>query len=307
MKKSSCEGMVSQNFPLITDVDDFRLTYIANCAFNSFLCYNVFMFKIVTIHALRKTSSLPRTLKTLLLSLAVSDVGVGLLAEPFYISLLVNWLQEKAPSCNAFKVFEMVMGLFPIASFLGVVAVSADRFLAIQFHLKYQELVTHKRVVAVVTSIWFFSVSFSFIGLWVPPGIKFISFCVGGVVGFLLTTMTYLKIYLVVRRHKNQIQTLQVQHLTQPSATQSFPSLRKSAVGMFYVYVVFWICYLPFIVCSAAVQTANSPSIAWKRFFLFSYVLEYLNSSLNPVIYCWKMRHVRHAVIDTLRKIFCLT
>ena len=30
--------------------------------------------------------------------------------------------------------------------------------------------------------------------------------------------------------------------------------------------------------------------------------LMYLNSYLNPVIYCWKMRTVRHAIMDLLRK-----
>ena len=48
------------------------------------------MSNIVTIHAIRKTSSLPKTLKTLVLSLAVSDVGVGLLVQPLYISLLAK-------------------------------------------------------------------------------------------------------------------------------------------------------------------------------------------------------------------------
>ncbi len=158
--KSSCketlDSLVTQNFPLISEVDDFRPTYIANinCASNSFLCFNVFMFNIITIHAVRTTSSLPKTLKTLLVSLAVSDVGVGLAVQPLYTSLLVNWLQEETPSCSTYLVFDMILTLFPVASFLGVVAVSVDRFLAIQFHLRYQELVTHKRVVAIVILIW---------------------------------------------------------------------------------------------------------------------------------------------------------
>ena len=47
---------------------------------------------IATIYALRKVSSLPQTLKTLLLSLAVSDVGVGLLGQPLYILTLIGIL-----------------------------------------------------------------------------------------------------------------------------------------------------------------------------------------------------------------------
>ena len=56
--------------------------------------------------------------------------------------------------CSIHKAFNFITNFFSVASYLGVVAVSVDRFLAIHFHLRYQELVTHKRVVAVVISIW---------------------------------------------------------------------------------------------------------------------------------------------------------
>jgi len=38
---------------------------------------------------------------------------------------------------------------------------SNDRFLAVHLHMRYQELMTHKRAVAVIISIWVFSVSIS--------------------------------------------------------------------------------------------------------------------------------------------------
>ena len=61
----------------------------------------------------------------------------------------------------------MVSVLFWLISFFGVVAVSVDRFLAIHLHLRYQELVTHKRVVSVVILIWVFSVLISLMIWWV--------------------------------------------------------------------------------------------------------------------------------------------
>ena len=165
------------------------------------------MFNIVTIHAIRKTSSLPKTLRTLLLSLAVSDVGVGLLGQPIFVSMLVKWLQQNNPGCNTYKVFFFTGHLFSSASFLGVVGVSLDRFLAIYLHLRYQELVTHKRVVVVVILIWVWSFA-SFLVMWVSHNIFSLIIAVNGIVGFLLTTKVYIRIYLVVRRHRNQIQAL---------------------------------------------------------------------------------------------------
>ena len=95
------------------------------------------MLNIVTIHATRKTLSLAKTSKTLLLSLAVSDVGVGLLSQPFYISLLVMWLQQNNPCFKAYTMFIIIsVHVFCLASFLGVVALGLDRFLAIHLHVR---------------------------------------------------------------------------------------------------------------------------------------------------------------------------
>ena len=82
-------------------------------------------------------------------------------SQPFYTSLLVKWLTQNNPDCKTYMMFTVIIGVFSVASFFGVVAVSVDRFLAIHLHLRYQELVTHKRVVAVVISIWLLSVFFS--------------------------------------------------------------------------------------------------------------------------------------------------
>ena len=64
------------------------------------------------------------------------------------------------------ETFAIIENLF--ASFLGVVAVNADSFLAIHLHLRYQELVTHNRVVAVVITVWRLSIFASFSTMWVP-------------------------------------------------------------------------------------------------------------------------------------------
>ena len=258
------------------------------------------MLNCVAIYAIRKTSLLPRTLKTLLLSLAVSDVGVGLVGQPYYTSLLVKWLQQNEPGCNTYMVFIVITCVFSLASSLGVLAVSVDRFLAIHLHLRYQELVTHKRVVAVVILIWVVSAFRSLMTLFVSDRILNLFSVAFSVVGLFFTTLVYIRIYLTVRRHKNQIQVLQVQQVAQTGEMVNFARLIKSAVGVFYVHIVYLVCYLPFLV-SAVMFKMCGPSITWKRYALFSFTLVFLNSSLNPVIYCWKMRHIRHAVINILR------
>ena len=264
------------------------------------------MFNSVTIQALRRTSSLSKPLKTLLLSLAVSDLGVGLLCYPFNIVFLVKWLQqntENSSSCAAYTVFAFIVIIFSTVSFFCVTALGVDRFLAIHLHLRYQELVTHKRVVAAVISMWVLGTFLSMFRLWVSINITNMVFAIIVVVCLVLLAVLYCKIYLVVRRHRNQIQALQVHQVAPNGEMTNVVWLRKSALGTFYIYLLFLACYLPQS-CSLAFITIYGSSSTTKAFAIYSATLVLLNSSLNPVIYCWKMRHVRHAVMDILRKIF---
>jgi len=286
--------------PSRTEYEKLRSWYIANCVFNVFLTVTAILSNGITIQALRRTPSLPQPLKTLLLSLAISDFGVGLLGEPFYIGMLVKWLQRDSSTGAFYTAFRFTLYLFSSASFFGVMALSGDRFLAVHLHLRYQELVTHKRVVALITSIWVFSAFVSLLYLWVPKNIPYIMFAIAGIVCLKVSAMLYFKIYFAVRHHRNQI--LQVQRVAQNGQIAETARLRKSAVGPFYVYLVFLLCYVPQI-CSFAVLAVCILSVGVKVFSMFSVTLLFLNSSLNPVIYCWKMRHVRQAVMGILRNV----
>ena len=297
MNELFCEEFLHYFYSISdSDLEDLRSTYIANCVFNIFLNYTAVILNIVTVYAIQKTSSLSKTLKTLLLSLAVSDISVGLFALPIYTSLLASWLQQNNPSCNVYRMVNNFGILCSMASFLGVVAVSVDRFLAVHLHLRYQELVTHKRVVVVVISIWLLSACVSLITLRSSLSTQIVFLSIGGVIGLFVTLVVYIRIYLVARRHKNEIHCLQ----RTPDEIAKFATLVKSAVGVFYVYLAFFVCYLPYIISLTAIEISG-PSIALKKCHLFSATLVFLNSSLNPVIYCWKMRHIRHAIMDILR------
>ena len=138
----------------MTEAGDLYSSNIALCVFNAFLAYSATALNSVTIYAMTKTSSLPKPLKTLLLSLAVSDLGVGLISQPFYIAVLVMRLESNFgnnPTYKAtYKAFLVPVNLFYYPSFLGVTALTLDRFLAIRLHIRYNELVTHKRVAYVI-------------------------------------------------------------------------------------------------------------------------------------------------------------
>ena len=291
----------NQYSPIFTELEDLRATYIANCVFNIFLSYTAFMLNIVTIYAIHKTATMPKTLKTLLLSLACSDVAVGLFSQPLYTFFLINWLRLHNLGCNTAQVRTILSGLFLTALFLSVVAVSVDRFFAVHLHLRYQELVTHRRVVVAMISIWVYSAFVPLITLWGPNNVLYLISTIIAAFGFIITLVVYIRIYLTVRRHKNEIQSMQIRNEAQSEDIKNLTVLIKSTVGIFYVYLVLVICYLPYLICVTVIRIYGSTT-ALKTLYIYSVTLLYLNSSLNPVIYCWKMRHIRHAIIDILRK-----
>ena len=281
---------------------------IVNSAINAFLSYTAIMLNIITIHALRKTSSLPKPLKTLLLSLAVSDLGVGLLAQPLNVARLVMRLKKNTKNNPTYEntikaVFGVTATFLCCGSFFGATALTADRFLAIHLHLRYQELVTYRRVVPVVTSIWLISAIFSPVWLWNPK--MFFTFTgIVLTVCLILTAFMYSEIYLAVRRHANQIQVQRVQQISQSDEMMTNTARQiKSAVGTFYVFLVFLFCYLPFISINVVYAITGESTLLYSL-RPWTATSMYLNSSLNPLVYCWKIRHIRHAFMNILRNMF---
>lgn len=278
---------------------------IANCAINVLLSYTAITLNTITILALRKTS-LSSPLKTLLLSLAVSDLGVGLLVQPLYVASFVMESEGNSSASYNFviKSYDMIVVFLCVASFLGVTALSVDRFLAIHLHLRYQAIVTHKRVVASVVSIWVLSAVISQTALRIRK-VTFLMFGTISVICLISSAFFYYKIYVTVQRHANQIQVLQLQPRQGDNEMVEYNArLKKAAIGTFYVYLVFLICNLPntlfFLIPSNLVhQSADLGTI-----LSLADTLVFLNSSLNPLIYCWKMRHIRQAIMEMLRKIY---
>ena len=284
-------------------------TFVANCFFNAFLLFTALVLNIITIQALRKISSFPKPLKTLLLSLAVSDLGVGLLVHPLNIVHLVMNIEQNTNNrlyIMVYKAYLISSHLLCAPSFLDIIALTFDRFLAIHLHLRYQELVTHRRAVTVVISVWVSCSCFSLFELNKVLGnvLAIINATVGAVC-FTTTGLIYCKIYPIVRHHTNQIHALQLQPVgqNQNGELANAARVKKTALATFYVYVVFVVCFLPFICVNAAYQIYGESELRLHLLY-YSTTLVYLNSSLNPLVYCWKMRNIRQAVISVLRNIF---
>ena len=242
----------------------------------------------------------------LLLNLAVTDLGVGLLAQPSYVVYLVMIIQGKTQTLTSEITLQIVYitGKFlSYVSFFGVVALAADRFLSIYLHLRYQELVTYKRVLAVVVSILILSAILALI-LSLRPQIEFFISVPMETVCYLATALCYLKIYLLVRHHKTEILAQRIQVTQEQIENEANAAkLKKSATSTFYLYLVFVACYVPRMCIMSIISSAGESTALLIHLRLYTFTLVFLNSSLNPLIYCWKMRHVGKAIMVILRNL----
>ena len=270
-----------------------------NVVLNVFSALTAIVFNSITIQAIRKTSSLPNPLKILLLSLAYSDLAVGLVAQPLWIVTLSR--EEDT------EVLCIIQYALANASFLGIMALNVDRFLAVHLHLRYRELVTYKRVLRLAILTWVLSALLSFICYLVTKNLNpfmNITIIVWSLCLIFLTVISC-RLYFAVRVHTKQIQASQLNQTALSDELANAFRLRKSSVSSFYVNFVFLVCYLPFF-CSLITgiffkKAAFTNSQIWQELFLLSRTLMFINSCLNPVIYCWRMRDIRHAIKDILR------
>ena len=116
----------------------------------------------------------------------------------------------------------------------------------------------------------------------------------------LATIFSYTKIFFSLRQNQIHVQN----HVANGQPSQAIPlniaRYRKAVYSALWVQVTLVVCYLPFAVVAALTPQRGMPlSIYLARQYTGTVV--YLNSTLNPLLYCWRIREVRQAVKETLR------
>ena len=283
-----------------------RSFFLGFCVLNFVFSLVATLGNLLAIRALMKTSTIPATVKKLFLSLAFSDLAVGLL--PQLMTAIISAVMLKMASsgddlaffCPTVLILLLYFQyLLAIASFLNVIVIAFDRLLAVSLHLRYQELVTPIRVTILLVSLWLTSCVSAFLVIFLLKGIA-MAVAVISVIGYFLTTLAYVRIYKVVRYHQNQIYS---QNQLQNAQTREAHRQRKSAYNSLFVSVVFLACYFPFLPCTI-LYSINPSEISFLVAHFASIFLIYLNSSLNPFIYCWRYPEIRQSVKSTVKQIF---
>ena len=290
--------------------------WVSFIALNIFLSISATLGNALILVALRNVSSIHPPTKLLFRCLAVTDLCVGLLCQPLfvYVRYITNYLNIGNYIVELDYIYVFIIRVLLAVSILTSAAISVDRLLALLLGLRYRHVVTLPRVRVVIACVWFIAVSNASL-LWVAWILfhdklelaswwtlqAFIIFSI------IVSTFSYSKIFFTLRHQQAQVQGHL--HTGQSSTVRSVLSIaryKKTVYSVVWIQFAMLACYGPNIVMAflwffGNVDYSTEIIITNEVFGC----LVFLNSSLNPVLYCWRIKDFRQEVKNTIRKCLC--
>lgn len=282
-----------------------KAIFILICVVDTAIFLSASLGNILILISLHKSQAIHSPSKALFSSLALSDLAVGVIVAPLHFGLTLGIVQDNPLLyCTFFAPTTAAGYTMASVSTLTTVAIALDRYLAFRLRIRYRQLVTVNRVVLLLSLVWIIGILFAL--SWTFD--RNISHIVGACATFLCTTTTfycYLKIFVGLRHQAAQIQ--EQNQVARASHRQFFniPVYKQSVKNMFLIYCVILICYLPYFL---ALMLLFSVGLGSSTFLVLSlsYVIISLNSSLNPFVYCWRIREIRRQVLSILSGIYSM-
>ena len=122
---------------------------------NILLSITTFLGNSLILVALQKESALHAPSKLLYRCLATTDLLVGLIAQPLYVTCWMSVVHEHWTLCYyAERAAHIIGSGLCGVSLLTMAAISVDRLLALLSGLRYKEIVTLKSVYIIIASFW---------------------------------------------------------------------------------------------------------------------------------------------------------
>uniref|UniRef100_A0A8C5LKV5 Adenosine receptor A2 n=1 Tax=Leptobrachium leishanense TaxID=445787 RepID=A0A8C5LKV5_9ANUR len=278
---------------------------------------------VLVCWAVRINSNLQNATNYFVVSLAAADIAVGLLAIPFAISISTGFCSTFY-SCLFIACFVLVLTQSSIFSLL---AIAADRYIAIRIPLRYNSLVTSQRANVIIAVCWLLSF---IIGLtpmlgWhkqipeakntsvcSPPMLEclfesvvtmeymvYYNFFACVLVPLLLMLGIYLRIFMAARRQLKQME------LKLACGERSRSTLQRevhAAKSLAIIVGLFAFCWLPLhiINCFTLFCPKCERPPLWLMYFAI--LLSHVNSVVNPLIYAYRIREFRHTFRKILRQ-----
>ncbi|XP_073334220.1 adenosine A2a receptor b [Pagrus major] len=289
---------------------------------------------ILVCWAVCLNSNLQSITNFFVVSLAVADIAVGLLAIPFAITISTGFCANFF-GCLFIACFVLILTQSSIFSLL---AIAVDRYIAIKNPLRYNSLVTGTRAKGIIALCWVLSVGIGLTPMlgwnkgWnnntttttnyssCPEGLTeclfeevvtmdymiYFNFFGCVLVPLLLMLLIYAHIFMAARRQL-RLMGLKVAHTPAPgeitsSSTTSRSTLQKevhAAKSLAIIVGLFALCWLPLHIINCFNYLCEDCQRSHIWVMNIAIILSHANSVVNPLIYAYRIREFR----QTFRRI----
>ena len=246
---------------------------------------------LLIVITIGKSQELRVPANILLGSLAVTDLLVGLITQPLFITwrLMLHYPSTICNSEVVHSLYECFLHLCAGGSFLSLAYLSTDRFLAVSKPLHYRANVTTTqaaRNMVILWLAWIGIVVLRYSGIDEETNQTITSVIAGTLVIYLVAA----QIALIVSVKRNSIHDL----LSEGNATV-IASKREARIALTIVYI--FLALLVFLLSAVVVQivlgfTSSNKSKTELNLAISALLI---NSSVNPLIYFWRGRDLRKA------------
>lgn len=256
-----------------------------------------------------KNPSLRTPSYILLCGLVLTDLFTGLITQPFYVTLyficLSKSAQDVADAWSSF-LWTAVAITITCGNYFSFVAVLKITLMSIERWL--HNLVTARRAGLLLVVLMLLPIPLALYRLSETnegshghgPNVAvflFLLFCL------ITTSVAYFKVFRIIRARQQQVQPNEsTRNCRQPAIDVA--KYKKSVYSILYILAVFYISSLPSVVVIVLFLHLDDHAGLYLLFQLTAMLL-YLSSSLNPLLYVWRMRDIRAGVKQLLKQLLC--
>ena len=266
-----------------------------------FLSVATTLANILILVALRRENSLNPPSKLLLFNLTITDLCAGFISQSVSIALTRTGISQSTfEECRLLEYVAFLLStIFSGVSLSTITVISVDRLMALLLGIRYRQVVTIKRVRIVVFLLWVQSPLVGAAWFW---SIRAYGIASGVMIMLKITisTYSYTRIF-----HYFRCRRMAVQDHGCPGAGAKLMMARykKTVINSLWVHLTLMSCYLPFTLVTV-ITLIRGLNLTLFVALVFAIILVNLNSLLNPILYCWKIKEIQRAVKETLRQ-FC--
>ncbi|XP_034027174.1 adenosine A2a receptor a [Thalassophryne amazonica] len=246
-------------------------------------------------------------------SLAVADIAVGVLAIPFAVVISIGFCSNFY-GCLFMACFVLILTQSSIFSLL---AIAIDRYIAIKLPLRYNSLVTGQRARCIIAICWVLSIFIGMIPMmgWhklppnsnttiCPPGLMeclfeevvnmqymvYFNFFACVLIPLLLMLGIYLCIFMAAR---HQLRLIELKAVSGEKSRSTLQKEIHAAKSLAIIVGLFAVCWLPLHIINSFTLFCPQCDRAPVLIMNVAIILSHANSVINPFIYAYRIEEFR--------------